>query len=147
MTRAHIRVLICRVDDEDEMTEVAAFELANSVEVRREAAHALDDLEARAQRTGNAILRRLLHAQWELIDSDLADQYVAQASRRKSPIELEIMDTRYAEDRVDVIRSQKPDEELSDAARHACLYNLLCKAHLEYESMQALRRRCKAKGR
>ncbi len=76
---SHIRVLICRVDDEERMTEVAAFELANGDEVRREAAHALDDLELRTHRTGNAILRRLLQAQWALIDSALADQYVTQA--------------------------------------------------------------------
>ena|SRR5438270_598888 len=65
---SHIRVLLCRVDEEDQMTEVAAFDLGGSDEVRLEAEHALDDLESRTHRTGNAILRRLLQAQWELID-------------------------------------------------------------------------------
>src|SRR5690349_14490601 len=77
---SHIRVLICRVDNEDQMTEVAAYDLVGSGEIRLEAAHALDDLEGRTHRTGNAILRRLLQAQWELIDQDLADQYVEQAA-------------------------------------------------------------------
>src|SRR5690349_15596623 len=77
---SHIRVLICQVDEQDQMTEVAAFDLARGDEVRLEAAHALDDLESRTHRTGNAILRRLLQAQWALIDSALAEQYVAQAA-------------------------------------------------------------------
>ena len=65
---SHIRVLICRVGEGEQMTEVAAFDLAESGEVRLEATHALDDLESRTHRTGNAILRRLLQAQRELID-------------------------------------------------------------------------------
>jgi hypothetical protein len=56
MRMSHIRVLICQVDDEDQMTEVAAFELAGSDEVRLEPAHTLDALETRTHQTGNAIL-------------------------------------------------------------------------------------------
>ncbi len=65
---SHIRVLICRVDEAEQMTEVAAYDLAGGSEVRLEAAHALDDLEARTRRMGNAMLRQLLQARWELID-------------------------------------------------------------------------------
>ncbi len=60
---SHIRVLICRVDEEEQMTEVAAYDLASEGEVRLAATQALDDLESSIHRTGNAILRRLLQAQ------------------------------------------------------------------------------------
>jgi hypothetical protein len=53
----HIRVLICRVDDLDEMTEVAAFDVT-AIEVNKGAGEqALNELENRTQQTGNAILR------------------------------------------------------------------------------------------
>jgi len=77
---SHIRVLICRVDEEEQMTEVAAYDLASEGEVRLAATQALDDLESSIHRTGNAILRRLLQAQWELMDRERADQYVKQAA-------------------------------------------------------------------
>ncbi len=54
---SHIRVLICRVDEAEQMTEVAAYDLTGGAEVRLEAAHTLNDLEGRTHRTGNAILR------------------------------------------------------------------------------------------
>ena len=74
---SRIRVLICRVDDpsSDTMTELAAFDLPtpNVATLRPETA--LDDLEASTQATGQQILQRVLQAQWETIDSALAEQY------------------------------------------------------------------------
>ena len=73
----HIRVLICRVDDpaSDPMTQLAAFDLpARDVSALRPET-ALDELETTTQETGNAILRRTLQAQWDLIDADLTDQH------------------------------------------------------------------------
>ena len=55
----HIRVVICRVGDTDEMTEVAAFEVTE-IEVNKETdEQTLNELESRTQVTGNAILRQL----------------------------------------------------------------------------------------
>lgn len=74
---SHIRVLICRVDDpaSEQMTELAAFDLpANDVSTLQPET-ALDALETTTQETGNAILRRTLQAQWDLIDADLTEQH------------------------------------------------------------------------
>ncbi len=74
---SHIRVLICRVDDpaSDQMTELAAFDLPATDVTALQPETALDNLETVTQETGNAILRRTLQAQWELIDADLTDQH------------------------------------------------------------------------
>lgn len=62
----HIRVLICRVDDPatDHMTELAAFDLPPPDVATFDSTTTLDDLETATQQTGNAILRRVLQAQW-----------------------------------------------------------------------------------
>jgi hypothetical protein len=74
---SHIRVLIGRVDDpaSDQMTELAAFDLPASDVTTLQPETALDNLETVTQETGNAILRRTLQAQWELIDAALTDQH------------------------------------------------------------------------
>jgi hypothetical protein len=74
---SHIRVLICRVDEQndDAMTELACFDLAEVDVAGLEPETALDDLEASTQEVGYAILRRLLQAQWEAIDENLAEEY------------------------------------------------------------------------
>ncbi len=74
---SHIRVLICRVDDStsDQMTELAAFDLPSADVAALQLETALDDLETTTQETGNAILRRTLQAQWDLIDAELTDQH------------------------------------------------------------------------
>ncbi len=79
---SHIRVLICRVDDPatDQMTELAAFELPAPDVAALQPTTALDDLETVTQQTGNAILRRALQAQWELIDAALVEQHRQQAA-------------------------------------------------------------------
>jgi hypothetical protein len=74
---SHIRVLICRVDDPDtdHMTELAAFDLPTTDVTALQPDTALDDLESTTQETGNAILRRALQAQWDLIDAELTEQH------------------------------------------------------------------------
>ncbi len=74
---SHIRVLIYHVDDpaSDQMTELAAFDLPPTDVSTLQPETALDDLETTTQETGNAILRRALEAQWDLIDADLTEQH------------------------------------------------------------------------
>ena len=74
---SHIRVLICRVDDpaSEQMTELAAFDLPPTDVTALQSVTALDDLELTTQETGNAILRRTLQAQWDLIDAELTEQH------------------------------------------------------------------------
>ena len=74
---SHIRVIVCRVDDpaSDQMTELAAFDLPATDVTALQPETALDDLEATTQETGNAILRRTLQAQWDLIDAELTEQH------------------------------------------------------------------------
>ncbi len=84
---SHIRVLICRVDDptSDRMTELAAFDLPATDVAALQPETALDDLETTTQETGNAILRRTLQAQWDLIDADLTEQHRQAFSPSASP--------------------------------------------------------------
>ena len=72
-----IRVLICSVDETtpDEMTELAAFDLPATDVTALRPETALDDLETTTQATGNAILRRVLQAQWETIDAQLTEDH------------------------------------------------------------------------
>ena len=74
---SRIRVLICRVDDADadQMTELTAFDLPEADITALKPETALDELETTTQETGNAILRRVLQAQWETVDARLAEQY------------------------------------------------------------------------
>lgn len=82
----YIRALICRVDEAEQMTEIASFDVEKvASSVRREAEHTLNDLEAVTQRAGSAILRRLLQVQWEQIDEQLTDAYM----RRLSPASVQ----------------------------------------------------------
>ena len=73
----HIRVLVCEVDDAtpDTMRELAAFDLPATDISTLQPETALDALETTTQETGNAILRRTLQAQWDLIDAELTDQH------------------------------------------------------------------------
>ena len=73
----HIRVLICQVDDgtPDLMSELACFDLAAPDVATLQPETALDALEAVTQETGHAILRRLLHAQWDQIDAALVARH------------------------------------------------------------------------
>jgi hypothetical protein len=74
---SHIRVLVCRVDDpdSDQMTELAAFNLPASDVTALQPDTALDELETTTQESGNAILRHVFQAQWDLIDAELTEQH------------------------------------------------------------------------
>ena len=84
---SHIRVLICRVDDpaSDQMTELAAFDLPATDVAALQPETALDALETTTHETGNAILRRTLQAQWDLIDAELTDQHRQSFSPSRDP--------------------------------------------------------------
>ena len=73
----HIRVLVCEVDDQtpETMRELAAFDLPGADVAALQPETALDDLEQTTQAVGNAVLRRVLQAQWETIDAQLAEEY------------------------------------------------------------------------
>jgi len=75
----YIRVLVCQGDDEtpDLMSELACFDLATPDAATLQSETALDALEAVTQETGTAILRRLLHAQWDEIDAALVARHCA----------------------------------------------------------------------
>ncbi len=74
---SHIRVLVCRVDDpsSDQMTELAAFDLPPADVAALQPQTALDELETTTQETGNVVLRRVLQAQWDLIDAELTAKH------------------------------------------------------------------------
>jgi hypothetical protein len=74
---SHIRVIVCRVDDptSDQMTELAAFDLPPTDVSALQPETTLDELEMTTQETGNAILRRTLQAQWDLIDAALTEHH------------------------------------------------------------------------
>ena len=84
---SHIRVLICRVDEptSDTLTELAAFDLPAADVAALQPDTALDDLEAATQTTGNAILRHLLQAQWDIIDAQLTEQHRRSFPPRQHP--------------------------------------------------------------
>ena len=84
---SHIRVLIYRVDDpaSDQMTELAAFDLPATDVSGLQPETALDELETTTHETGNAILRRTLQAQWDLIDAELTDKHCQAFSPSASP--------------------------------------------------------------
>ncbi len=73
----HIRVLICSVDEQmpDEMTELACFDLPATDITTLQPETALDELETTTHETGNAILRRVLQAQWDTMDAQLVEDY------------------------------------------------------------------------
>jgi len=89
---SHIRVLVCRVDDPDtdQMTKLAAFDLPPADVTALQPDTALDNLESTTQETGNAILRRTLQAQWDLIDADLTDQHRQAFSRMVRKVRLSL---------------------------------------------------------
>jgi hypothetical protein len=73
----HIRVVVCEVDDQtpDTMRELAAFDVPPADVAALQPETALDDLEQTTHDVGNAVLRRVLQAQWDTIDARLADEY------------------------------------------------------------------------
>ena len=84
---SHIRVLICRVDDPttDQMIELAAFDFPAADVTTLQPETALDELETTTQATGNAILKRVLQAQWNTIDAALVEQHRQRFSPCRRP--------------------------------------------------------------
>jgi hypothetical protein len=73
---SHLRVLICRVEDEnDQMTELTSVDLP-AVLARRSAAP-LDTLEAQVATVGQQLLGHLCALQWEEVDAQAAAEYCA----------------------------------------------------------------------
>ena len=74
---SQLRVIICRVDDEseDQMTELARFDLIEPKVSEMEADRALDEMEATTAKVGHQILRELFKAQWQEVDQVLVEQY------------------------------------------------------------------------
>jgi hypothetical protein len=74
---SHIRILVCRVDDEalDHLTELAAFDLPQPTSAALDAATALDALEANTLEIGHTVLRAALQAQWAALDAQLVEAY------------------------------------------------------------------------
>ena len=73
---SHIRVLICRVEDDspDQMTELAHVDLPKIDVTTLKPEATLDDLEASTQKAGAAILQCILQAQWEKVDAELTQK-------------------------------------------------------------------------
>ena len=86
----HFQVVIREVDDQSTQPpkELATFALPMTDIATLKPETTLDDLEATTHETGTAILRRVLQAQWDVVDAALAAQYrqrfspSASASRR-----------------------------------------------------------------
>ncbi len=73
---SHLRVLICRVEDEtEEMTELTSLDLP-SVWAHR-AAMPLDTLEAQVAQVGQRLLGRLCELAWEEVDAEAVARYSA----------------------------------------------------------------------
>ena len=74
---SRIRVLICRVDDEndEQMTELASFDMPEADISTLKPETALDELEATTYEQRQAILCHLLQMQWAGIDETLDEHY------------------------------------------------------------------------
>jgi hypothetical protein len=77
---SYLRVLICRVDDEedDQMTELASLDLPDAP--AHGGAAGLDSIEATVARAGQHLLARLCELQWEEADAQAVARYGAQAA-------------------------------------------------------------------
>ena len=74
---SQIRILICRVDDNDSnnMTEIASYDLPEMEIQTFNPEVALDEAEATLHKQGQSILQRALQAQFEEVDRDLVEAY------------------------------------------------------------------------
>jgi len=72
---SHLRILICRVDDEthpEQMTELERIDLPAPDPGQLTPETALDVLESQSLTAGQALTRRLLGQQWQEVDRQLA---------------------------------------------------------------------------
>jgi hypothetical protein len=75
---SRLRVVICRVEEageSEQTTEVARFDVAETDLAAVAPGTGLDVLEDATHRTGQAILRRVLQAQWEAADAAAVAQH------------------------------------------------------------------------
>ncbi len=70
-----IRMLVCSVDEDSpgEMTELACFDFPATDATTLQPEMALDEPQTTTHETGNTILRRVLQAQWDVIDARLTE--------------------------------------------------------------------------
>ena len=81
---SHLRVLICRVDDEaspEQMTELHSIDLPSVEPGQMQPETALDELETEVLAVGQDVMRHLMKSQWEEVDRLLVEAY----QRRFSP--------------------------------------------------------------
>jgi len=77
---SRLRVLICRVDDEehpDQMTELYNFDLPEVDPGELNPATALDQLETGVLNLGHEVMRHMLKAEWAEVDERLTQEYQA----------------------------------------------------------------------
>lgn len=75
---SHLRVLICRVDDEtgsEQMTELDSFDLPAVAPEGMVPETALDQIETDILSAGQEILRYMMTRQWQEVDRLLVEQY------------------------------------------------------------------------
>ncbi len=73
---SHLRIMICRVEDEPgETTELAQFDLPAVDPEKIEPKHGLDHLEETTLRRGQAIMRYLVEQQWTDLDELLVEKH------------------------------------------------------------------------
>ena len=80
---SHLRLILCRVEDDqpDKTTEIAAVDLPETKLDDFTKETCLDILEERTLQAGHALMRPLFEAQWNEVDTRLAD-----VERRMGPI-------------------------------------------------------------
>jgi hypothetical protein len=75
---SRLRILICRVDDEDQpdqMTELHSLDVPDIDLDQLEPGTALDEMEDGVLTIGQDVMRYLLKSQWEEVDKLLVEQY------------------------------------------------------------------------
>ena len=80
---SHLRVLICRVDDEahsDQMTELYSFDLPGVDPEQMQPETALDEMETEVLTIGQEVMRHLLKSQWQEVDQLLVEQHQQRSS-------------------------------------------------------------------
>ena len=73
---SHLRVLLVRVEDEepDKMAELASLDVPNLSGDALCPQTTVDTLEQQTFEVGNSLLRKLMQAQWEQIDTQLTQK-------------------------------------------------------------------------
>ena len=73
---SHLRVIVCRVEDEtsDKMSEIASFDLPNTEINTLCPINTIDELEQTTFEIGQPILKKIMQAQWEEMDNNLANK-------------------------------------------------------------------------